>query len=110
MHIMWKVILQCLFVSCVYLCDITMGFVNGSNFLKIDLSSHDHGQIQLWQFEQDLLLSTFTSSSSSIMRKIHFDSSGHRFVATDHLGCVHVWRFDTASKFSRPLTVNIPYG
>jgi WD40 repeat protein len=73
--------------------------------LFIDLSGHEDGQVTLWQFEQSLSLSTFISDKKAAITRVHFDSDGSRFLATDESGYLNVWRFDTAPRFVHPFSV-----
>ncbi|KAG0049588.1 regulator of (H+)-ATPase in vacuolar membrane [Gryganskiella cystojenkinii] len=57
--------------------------------------------VNLWQFGQARELNNYTGTTSKIT-KVHFDSYGQKFGATDTKGDVHLWRFDSNSVGSKP--------
>ncbi|KAF9420312.1 regulator of (H+)-ATPase in vacuolar membrane [Podila epigama] len=61
----------------------------------------DHPCVVLWQFGQPRELNTYTGATSKVT-KVHFDSFGQKFGATDVKGNVHLWRFDSNTVGSKP--------
>lgn len=74
------------------------------NFL--DLSGHENGVIQLWQFEQSLPLLSFTTGNKFSIHHVHFDRSGSRFLALDVSGYLSIWKFDTVTQRLPPFVVS----
>ncbi|KAF9350624.1 regulator of (H+)-ATPase in vacuolar membrane, partial [Mortierella sp. NVP85] len=62
--------------------------------------------VTLWQFGQSKELNNYTGTNSKVTR-VHFDSYGQKFGATDVKGDMHLWRFDSNTVGSKPfLTLN----
>ncbi|KAG0001476.1 regulator of (H+)-ATPase in vacuolar membrane [Entomortierella chlamydospora] len=62
--------------------------------------------VTLWQYGQPKELNTYSGTSSKVI-KVHFDSQGQKFGATDIKGDMHLWRFDSNTAGSKPyLTLN----
>ncbi|KAF9206869.1 regulator of (H+)-ATPase in vacuolar membrane [Haplosporangium sp. Z 27] len=62
--------------------------------------------VTLWQFGQPKELNTYSGTTSKVTR-VHFDSYGQKFGATDAKGDMHLWRFDSNTIGSKPyLTLN----
>ncbi|KAF9354925.1 regulator of (H+)-ATPase in vacuolar membrane [Mortierella sp. AD094] len=62
--------------------------------------------VSLWQFGQPKELNTYSGTTSKVT-KVHFDSYGQKFGATDAKGDMHLWRFDSNTVGSKPyLTLN----
>ncbi|KAF9585501.1 regulator of (H+)-ATPase in vacuolar membrane [Lunasporangiospora selenospora] len=57
--------------------------------------------VTLWQFGQPKELNNYTGTSAKIT-KVHFDSFGQKFGATDVKGDLHLWRFDSHTEGSKP--------
>ncbi|KAF9963358.1 regulator of (H+)-ATPase in vacuolar membrane [Modicella reniformis] len=62
--------------------------------------------VTLWQFGQAKELNNYTGTNTKVTR-VHFDSYGQKFGATDVKGDMHLWRFDSNTLGSKPfLTLN----
>ncbi|KAF9114391.1 regulator of (H+)-ATPase in vacuolar membrane [Mortierella sp. AM989] len=62
--------------------------------------------VSLWQFGQPKELNIYSGTSAKVTR-VHFDSYGQKFGATDVKGDMHLWRFDSNTVGSKPfLTLN----
>ncbi|KAF9956234.1 regulator of (H+)-ATPase in vacuolar membrane [Mortierella alpina] len=57
--------------------------------------------VTLWQFGQSDALNNYSGTSSKVTR-VHFDSYGQKFGATDIKGDLHLWRFDSNTIGSKP--------
>ncbi|KAF9934084.1 regulator of (H+)-ATPase in vacuolar membrane [Mortierella alpina] len=57
--------------------------------------------VTLWQFGQSDALNNYSGTSSKVTR-VHFDSYGQKFGATDLKGDLHLWRFDSNTIGSKP--------
>ncbi|KAF9969031.1 DmX-like protein 1 [Actinomortierella ambigua] len=61
----------------------------------------DYPSATLWQFGQPRELNTYNGATGKVT-KIHFDSFGQKFGATDVNGYMHLWRFDSNTLGSKP--------
>ncbi|KAG0233631.1 regulator of (H+)-ATPase in vacuolar membrane [Actinomortierella wolfii] len=61
----------------------------------------DYPSATLWQFGQPRELNTYNGATGKVT-KIHFDSFGQKFGATDVKGYMHLWRFDSNTLGSKP--------
>ncbi|KAG0254499.1 regulator of (H+)-ATPase in vacuolar membrane, partial [Actinomortierella ambigua] len=61
----------------------------------------DYPTATLWQFGQPRELNTYNGATGKVT-KIHFDSFGQKFGATDVKGYMHLWRFDSNTLGSKP--------
>ncbi|KAF9560394.1 regulator of (H+)-ATPase in vacuolar membrane [Mortierella alpina] len=57
--------------------------------------------VTLWQFGQTDALNNYSGTSLKVTR-VHFDSYGQKFGATDLKGDLHLWRFDSNTIGSKP--------
>ncbi|KAG0315086.1 regulator of (H+)-ATPase in vacuolar membrane [Linnemannia gamsii] len=57
--------------------------------------------VTLWQFGQPRELNNYGGTSAKVTR-VHFDSFGQKFGATDAKGDMHLWRFDSNVVGSKP--------
>ncbi|KAF9550360.1 regulator of (H+)-ATPase in vacuolar membrane [Mortierella hygrophila] len=61
----------------------------------------DYPCVTLWQFGQPRELNNYGGTSAKVTR-VHFDSYGQKFGATDAKGDMHLWRFDSNVVGSKP--------
>ncbi|KAF9106062.1 hypothetical protein BGX29_010629 [Mortierella sp. GBA35] len=61
----------------------------------------DYPCVTLWQFGQPRELNNYAGTSAKLTR-VHFDSYGQKFGATDIKGDMHLWRFDSNVVGSKP--------
>ncbi|KAI1317690.1 regulator of (H+)-ATPase in vacuolar membrane [Mortierella claussenii] len=57
--------------------------------------------VTLWQFGQPKELNNYSGTTAKVTR-VHFDSYGQKFGATDVKGDLHLWRFDSNTVGSKP--------